>query len=287
MSRALHYGLQPGLLVFALSIWILWPESELTLPAGILTVLLILGTLETLRPARPDWVVEAGERWGQIFVFVGLSLLGGVIQDLYGRFLEQPLAELRAGSALDIWPHTWPALVQLFMVFFLSEFIWYWIHRAEHRWAPVWRVSGHGAHHAFKKLGALNSGLNHPFELALIVAPGAFIALVFGVGEPAAGAVLLGLTQAAIAHTNLDLNTRGIGWLFTTNRYHIHHHSVVLEESNTNYGCSAIIWDRVFGTFADAATAETGTGPSEPGWWGKLLMPFVEPSDTATAPGAQ
>ena len=66
---------------------------------------------------------------------------------------------------LDIWPHSWPLIAQVFLVFFSSELIWYWIHRAEHRWHFVWRVSGHGAHHSFKKLNALNFGLNHPLEL--------------------------------------------------------------------------------------------------------------------------
>ena len=94
------------------------------------------------------------------------------------------------------------------------------------------------------------------------------------------------LGKDALGHfVAISMNSPGkpIG-LFTTNRFHIHHHSVVLEESNTNYACSAILWDRVFGTFADAATAETGTGPTEPDMWAKFWMPFEEPEDTATAP---
>jgi len=58
----------------------------------------------------------------------------------------------------------------------------------------------------------------------------------------------------------------------------------VLDESNTNYGCAAILWDRMFGTFADAPTRETGTGPTEPSLWGKFLMPIKEPADTQIAP---
>ena len=85
-------------------------------------------------------------------------------------------------------------------------------------------------------------------------------------------------------HTNLDLNTRGIGWVFTTNRYHVHHHSRVLEESNTNYGCAVILWDRIFGTFADAPTRDTGIGDTEPSLIGKLLLPFKQPENTAVAP---
>lgn len=286
MSRLLHYGLQPALLVFVLGLWSLWPDSEATLVVGVLVVLVVLGILESIQPARPEWSFGARERIFQIFVY---ALLGGLaigVQELYRTTLSAPLEELRAAAGLDIWPHRWPGLVQVFVLFFASEFVWYWIHRAEHRFTAVWRASGHGAHHSFKKLGALNSGLNHPFELLLIVLPALLIELVFGVGSATAGAALLLSTQAAVAHANLDLNSAGIGWLFTTNRHHIHHHSAVLEESNTNYGCSAIVWDRLFGTFADAPTAETGTGPTEPHTWAKLQMPFREPEDTATAPGS-
>ena len=172
----------------------------------------------------------------------------------------------------------------MFLVFFMSEFIWYWFHRAEHRWHLVWRMSGHGAHHSFKRLGALNFGLNHPLEFFLLVLPAALVELTFGVGVAAAGAAIFSTAQASIAHANLDLNTKVIGWLFTTNRYHIHHHSMVLEESNTNYGCSAIVWDRLFGTFSSADTLEAGTGPTEPSLWEKLLMPIREPADTSIAP---
>jgi len=59
-----------------------------------------------------------------------------------------------------------------------------------------------------------------------------------------------------------------------------------LDESNTNYGYSAIIWDRVFGTFLDRDISEAGTGPTEPTLWEKFLMPLKEPDDTSIAPGA-
>ena len=58
------------------------------------------------------------------------------------------------------------------------------------------------------------------------------------------------------------------------------------DESNTNYGCSAIIWDRIFGTFLDTRISEAGTGPTEPSLWQKFLMPIKEPVDTAIAPNS-
>ncbi len=59
-----------------------------------------------------------------------------------------------------------------------------------------------------------------------------------------------------------------------------------MAESNTNYGCSAIVWDRLFGTFADSRTAEAGIGPTEPTLWQKFLMPVREPLDSKIAPGS-
>ncbi|MFK7915915.1 MAG: sterol desaturase family protein [Pseudomonadales bacterium] len=245
---------------------------------------LVVGTLETLIPARPDWRPDGGVRLQQLLLVVLLVFAAGVVAEFYGAILSGPLQQLRNSIGLNIWPHHWPALVQIFMVFFASELIWYWVHRAEHRFTLVWRLSGHGAHHSFKCLSALNFGLNHPLELFLIALPAALIELTFGVGSPALAAAILGSAQASMAHSNLDLNSRVIGWLFTTNRYHIHHHSMVLPESNTNFGCAAIFWDRLFGTFADAPTREAGTGASEPTLLQKLLMPLSEPVDTAVAP---
>ena len=110
------------------------------------------------------------------------------------------------------------------------------------------------------------------------------VELTFGVGIATLGATVLGVTQTSIVHSNINLNSRFIGWVFTTNRYHICHHSADLDESNTNYGCSAIIWDRVFGTFLDTRIADAGTGPTEPTLWQKFMMPIREPGDTSIAP---
>tara|TARA_R110002110_G_scaffold20643_1_gene83374 strand:+ start:432 stop:1298 length:867 start_codon:yes stop_codon:yes gene_type:complete len=280
----LYYGLQPLIILGAISAWLVAPGSEMTFLLVIVTVQLVLGVLEQYWPARPMWKVHAKEKVLNIALVTVLVVLGIVVAEFYSAMLADPLQQFREANGLDVWPHEWPLLVQLFLAFFASEFVWYWIHRSEHRWYPVWRLSGHGAHHSYKRLNALNFGLNHPLELFFLAIPPAVIELVFGVGYAAAGAALLIATQASIVHSNYSMNSKVIGWLFTTNRFHIHHHSSVMAESNTNYGCAGILWDRVFGTFSDADTAEAGTGPTEPSLWQKLVMPIKEPQDTAVSP---
>ena len=56
-----------------------------------------------------------------------------------------------------------------------------------------------------------------------------------------------------------------------------------MAQSNTNYGCAAIVWDRLFGTFLDQGIVEAGTDqPSR--LCGR--MPVREPEDTAVVPGS-
>jgi len=283
-QKAVRYGLQPTVIVLFFWYWGTHPQDPMVFPIVLGSLHILLGVLERLMPARPGWILSARTQLGNLALVVLLAVGVGLVGEVYKDLLREPLSALRTAAHLDIWPHQWPLLVQLLMVFFASEFIWYWLHRAEHRWQLVWRLSGHGAHHSFKRLGALNFGLNHPLEFFLLVLPAALVELTFGVGPAATGAAILVGVQASMAHANLDLNSRFVGWLFTTNRHHIHHHSMVLQESNTNYGCAAIIWDRLFGTFADADTLEAGTGPTEPSLWAKFLMPLRQPADTAIAP---
>ncbi len=282
----IKYCLQPGLMAGVLALWYFYRDTVWIYPVVVLSVQLLLGALEYKWPARPDWVHDAPDKFMLIAIFISMYVFGGAIAaPIYVETVNPLLSQMRASMGLDFWPDHWPILVQVLLAFFMSEFIWYWFHRAEHRWGWVWRITGHGSHHAFKKLGAIHAGANHPLEILLVLSlPTAIVELLFGAGLAIGGSTLLLLTLAFIAHSNLDLNTKVIGWLFTTNRYHIHHHSAVFEESNTNYGCAAIVWDRVFKTFRDAATVETGIGPTQPSLWEIFIMPYREPKDIETAP---
>lgn len=283
-SQLLYYGLQPMILIAALSYWLLDPASEITYVLIVLAVQLVLGTLEHWQPARPKWIIHARQKCLNILLVVLLVNLSFLFGEYYENVLSVPLSLLREQLNIDFWPHHWPLLFQVFLAFLCSEFIWYWLHRAEHRWQIVWRASGHGAHHAFKKLNALNFGLNHPLESLVLLLPPLVVEVVFGVGIASAGATVLVAIQASIAHANVSLNSKLIGLVFTTNTYHIRHHSSIIDESNTNYGCAAIMWDRIFGTFADGKTIDVGIGPTEPTLWQKFLMPLKEPTDSSVAP---
>jgi sterol desaturase/sphingolipid hydroxylase (fatty acid hydroxylase superfamily) len=283
-ARVVEYGLQPALLAGALLLWLPYRERPEFHLFALLAAQVILGVLESCLPARADWVQGLGEKLANIALVAAFSAFAGVVTWLYRSGLSEPLGELRASLGLDLWPGGWPLPARVMLAFLASELVWYWIHRSEHRFAWLWRVSGHGVHHSFKHLNAINFNANHPLEAFFILIPMTLLSLVFGAGEELGAASLLVVVNASVVHSNLKLNARGIGWLFTTNAYHFRHHSRVLEESNTNYGCAAIVWDRLFGSFAQGTTVEAGIGPSEPRLWEKLLLPIRQPGDVTVAP---
>ena len=285
LAKIVFWTLQPVLIVAVLTIWFAEPDNAALFGLAFLTVHLFIGFLEYQIPARPEWRHSMREKIGVVLIVVFTFLIAGeTASSVYEAYLTEPLETLRMALNLDIWPHHWPVIGQVFLVFFSSEFIWYWLHRAEHRWPVAWRLSGHGAHHAFKKLNAINAGANHPIEYFWLVLPTIFIELLFGVGVAAYGAILLTIVQTAIVHSNLRLNAKFIGFMFTTNAWHIRHHSANRAESNTNYGCAAIVWDRVFGTFGDSGIREAGIGTREPSTMEKFLMPVREPHGSTIAP---
>ena len=54
-------------------------------------------------------------------------------------------------------------------------------------------------------------------------------------------------------------------WVFATAQQHHVHHAHALSQSNSNYGCNLILWDRLFGTYcADDEVGQIGAGKAVP-----------------------
>ena len=280
----LYYGLQPLILVAVF--WIACTQTvDLVITAAVLLgVQLVLTVLEYRYPANRAWIVKGWEKLQHLGFFALYSLSAALILELYNRYVAHWLTAQRQSLGLDFWPTDWPLAARILLALLCSEFIWYWFHRLEHRYALVWRLSSHGVHHSFKKLNALNFNTNHPIEALIISLPALLVAFLLGAGTDSQAALLLIIANTSCAHANIAMNTRGIGWFFTTNAWHFRHHSVVLPESNTNYGCMLIVWDRLFGTFEAGMPAELGTGPREPTFKEKMWMPFREPAGSQIAP---
>ncbi len=274
--RLVYWGLQPAVLVLA------YAAAANAIPglgafAAVGLVFVVLSIAEEIWPARRAWKQTWRDRAGCMAMFA-LSLIAmQVWQDLvYPRMLDEPFARVRAAVS-QAWPSALPFVVQVLLAFLILQFMAYWLHRGQHRIGLLWRVTGHGVHHTYKRLNAINWNANHPLEAVTLIAPIALAEAVLGIGAPAQVAGILVIVSAACAHMNIRVNTQVISLLFTANTHHVHHHSSDFRESNTNYGCASTIWDRVFGTFEDADTAELGDLKTEPGIGRKLVLPFLAP----------
>ena len=58
-----------------------------------------------------------------------------------------------------------PLWLQAIVVLFLSDLIFYWVHRIMHFSPPLWRI--HAIHHSAEKVDWLVAARDHPLELVL------------------------------------------------------------------------------------------------------------------------
>ncbi|HVV85128.1 MAG TPA: sterol desaturase family protein [Kofleriaceae bacterium] len=145
----------------------------------------------------------------------------------------------------------------------------YWVHRADHRVAWLWRF--HRVHHAATPLNWLASAETHLLAV-LVFQLGSSIVLVWLVGlDPAAyliGAVVPSMVIGALfAHLNVDVPRGPLPWwarVVNTPNVHARHHA--RRPDPANFAEVLVLWDVLFGTFeAPAAT------PPELGLAGETL----------------
>ncbi len=281
VERVIH----PFVLMLAMSLWVVMGDTGVAFVTILFIVQGLLRICEWRMPARPAWKQSPAE----IATLGGITMadyaIGALALTMYEGVLTTVLPSISTPYADTPWPSDWPLVVQILAVFFAGEFIFYWIHRSIHTSPVFWRISGHGFHHSFKNLHAINFLAAHPFEMFFLTVPTVIVAYILGApAEAVGGAAILGLANASIAHANVRTRSNWLSFLFTTSNHHVRHHSAVFEESNTNYSCNAIIWDRLFGTFSQGDVVQSGIGPTEPSTLDKLLLPLREPDDIKTAP---
>ena len=160
--------------------------------------------------------------------------------------------------------------------------IWtYWLHRAYHRFPPMWRL--HEVHHRDEFLDTTSAVRFHPGEVILsavlrlvpiiLLAIPLFTVIVFEA---------LLLASALFHHSNVRLPERFekiLSRIIVTPSIHWVHHHAVRADTDSNYASLLSVWDRVFAS--RSATKRTPTmkigaeGIEELTFSGLLLAPFV------------
>jgi len=146
--------------------------------------------------------------------------------------------------ALPVWLE-WAASLVIF------DFIIYLQHVVFHFVPVFWRL--HQVHHSDLDIDVTTAIRFHPFEIiiSLFIKLTAVAAFGFPPGAVLAFEIILN-ASSMFNHANIyipESTDKIIRSLIVTPDMHRVHHSVVMTESNTNFGFSLSVWDRLCGTY--------------------------------------
>ena len=205
-------------------------------------------TWEILAPRR-DRRLPLLRRWPSN---LGIVVLDTVVVRLLFPITAVGLAlvcEARGWGLLQNVPL--PGWVSLPLAIIALDLAIYLQHVLFHAVPVLWRL--HRMHHADQDIDVTTGLRFHPIEIVLSMA--IKLAVVAALGAPAiavlAFEVLLNATSM-FNHSNVAMPLgldRVMRWLVVTPDMHRVHHSVVVRETNSNFGFNLPWWDRLFGTY--------------------------------------
>jgi sterol desaturase/sphingolipid hydroxylase (fatty acid hydroxylase superfamily) len=148
------------------------------------------------------------------------------------------------------------SLLALVILFVLVDFAEYWFHRAAHRVRFMW--ASHSVHHSTTRFN-LTAAVRLPWTGALSGAVFFFLPLTLIGFHPLAliGMLFLNLLYQFFLHTEHAPRLGPLECVLNTPAHHRVHHASNVSCLDKNFAGVFIIWDRLFGTFAEAPKDET------------------------------
>ena len=226
-------------------------EQQATIRLSVfIGVFTLMAVLEVLAPKK-ERVLPRGKRW-----LTNWSLV--VINSVSMRFLIPVLA---VSVAQQIDQSGWglfnlvvfPFWLECILAIVVLDMLIYWQHVASHHLPILWRV--HKVHHADRDIDVTTGARFHPIEIGLsMLYKFACIAIL---GAPALAVFIFEVLLNASAmfnHSNMRL-AKGFDALMrkfiVTPDMHRVHHSIIVPETNSNYGFFLSAWDRLFSSYTD------------------------------------
>lgn len=216
--------------------------------AAFLAVFAIFAITEALMPRRARAFSRA-TRWP---ANLGVALIYSVLISLI-------LPAGLAGFALFCIAHRWgllnllqlPRLASIALSMFALDFIIYLQHVLFHALPTLWRL--HRMHHADLDFDVTTGVRFHPLEI--IISTVCKLGAIAILGAPAASVLAFELLLNATSlfnHANLamppSLDTI-LRLIVVTPEMHRVHHSIVVRETNSNFGFNLPWWDWMLGTY--------------------------------------
>ena len=190
--------------------------------------------------------------WRESAASFAVAIGQKVVRAAEAGLVAVPFAFAYQHRLFDFDQTSWIALAGLF---FGSELLYYWQHRASHRIRWMWAT--HAVHHSPTRLnftaairlgwtGTISGNFLFFLPLALIGChPLAIVAMLS-----------VNLLYQFFIHTELAPRVGPLEWVLNTPAHHRVHHACNESCLDRNYGGILIVFDRLFGTFAEAPEKE-------------------------------
>jgi sterol desaturase/sphingolipid hydroxylase (fatty acid hydroxylase superfamily) len=190
--------------------------------------------------------------WRESATSLAVALGQNAVRAFEAGVVAVPFFFVYRHRLLDVSPTDPLALPALFLG---SEFLYYWQHRASHRIRWMWAT--HAVHHSATRLNltaAIRLGWTGNISGNFLF----FLPLALLGFHPVAIVAMLGinLLYQFFIHTELAPRLGPLEWVLNTPRHHRVHHASNETCLDKNYGGVLIIFDRLFGTFAEPPQAE-------------------------------
>ena len=258
-------------------------SSELRL--GLVFGMLFIGlAVESLRPLRS--VTQL--RWQRVATNLGIAAVGALVMRLLFFPYVFELAHQTEANGWGIlprfdWVRNLPGGVQFLVSLLLLDYtlyVWHWLN---HYVPFLWRF--HLVHHVDLDMDVSTASRFHFGELALSAGYRSAQIVLFGIDPWTLVAFETLVTASAqFHHSNIRLPLGLERWLhgvIVTPRMHGIHHSVIEDETNSNFSTIFSIWDRIHGSKRPYSETENPTigvaeyrDPRELTFLGSLALPF-------------
>ena len=230
-------------------------NHEASLRMGVfISILLLMMGVEALFP-RKNRALGRTHRWVS-------NLLIVIIDSIFVRLLfpivavgVAALSVKNGWGLLNLTPL--PDWLEIVVALILLDMAIYWQHVAFHRIPFFW--SFHKVHHVDRDIDVTTGLRFHPIEIVFSLAYK--LAVVLVLGAPVLAVILFEIILNGCAmfnHSNVKLPLsvdRVLRRFIVTPDMHRVHHSIHMHETNSNYGFSLSLWDRIFKSYIDQPKA--------------------------------
>ena len=224
-------------------------EHEITIRVSSFVLIFSLVAYWEIRAPRRNLSTSKKGRW---FNNLSLIAINPVLLRLVFPVLAVEMARIAQANGWGLLNYFGaPNLLSLVVGIVALDLVIYLQHVMFHAVPTLWRL--HMVHHADLDYD-LTTGLRfHPIEIGLSMI--LKITVIVALGPPVIAVLAFEIILNGMAmfnHGNIKLPQsldRILRFFLVTPDMHRVHHSIIIRETNSNYGFNLSIWDRLFGTY--------------------------------------